>query len=71
MKDLVRWGPSFGYFPEPKQSWLVCDPKIEDYARRIFGQEDLAIQITYGMRYLGGHIGTEGRKAAWLRPKME
>ena len=68
----MQWGPSLGYFPEPEKSWLVCESKMEEYAHCTFDREELvAIQITHGMRYMGGRIGTEGTKAAWRRPKVQ
>ena len=48
----------------------MCDGKMKDYARHIFESKGLAIQITQGTRYLGGHIGTEREKAEWLEPKV-
>ena len=45
---------------------------MEEYAHCTFDREELvAIQITHGMRYMGGRIGTEGTKAAWRRPKVQ
>ena len=64
LPDLKSWwdqlsqsGPKFGYFPNPKKSWLVVKEDLLDQARTIFDKS--GIQITSeGQRYLGGCIGS-------------
>jgi len=51
MENLVKWGPSFGYFPSPEKSWLVCSAEAEPFARHSFEAKGLEIQYTRGTRY--------------------
>jgi hypothetical protein len=71
IENLVKWGPSFGYFPSPEKSWLLCSEEAEPFARHSFEEKGLEIQYTRGTRYLGAHIGAETEKAAWLLPNVE
>ena len=47
----------YGYYPEPKKSFLIVHPDRFDEAKRGFEQKGL--KIVTGKRYLGGFIGDE------------
>ena len=59
---LLKWGPDFGYYPEPQKTILVVDPNNELRAKELF--DELGITVVPGQRFLGGFIGA---KVALLR----
>ncbi len=68
-RALRRIGPSFGYHPEPAKSFLIVKPGLEQTARELFASE--GVQIVTGKRFLGGYVGDEEGKTAFLREKVE
>ena len=69
--DLCRLGPDFGYFPEPTKSNLIVHPHEIQDATVFFNIVNVrGFQITTGSRYLGGFIGDEGSRDAWLTKKL-
>ncbi|CEM24780.1 unnamed protein product [Vitrella brassicaformis CCMP3155] len=66
---LRRIGPSYGYHPETAKSFLVVKPELEQIARELFEPE--GVQIVTGKRFLGGYVGDEGGRAAFLCEKVE
>jgi hypothetical protein len=67
---LLRHGPRYGYFPDPRKSWYICMVEDEVVARQAFEANDLDIQNSSGQRYLGGFISGATRAkrtglAAW------
>jgi hypothetical protein len=71
MQELMKKGPSVGYFPQPEKSWHICPKEHEDAARGAF--EDAGIQMNFcrGKRYVGGFVGSEARLERWLNPKVQ
>jgi len=63
---LVKFGPQYGYFPEPGKSYYICKAKDEDAARQAFESFGLNINYSRGQRYLGGFIGSAEKKEEWL-----
>jgi hypothetical protein len=55
---LVKFGPQYGYFPEPGKSYYICKAEDEDAARKAFESFGLNINYSRGQRYLGGFIGS-------------
>ena len=53
---LAEIGPSFGYFPQPKKSWLIVKPQFEEKIREIFQGTEIQISVR-GERHLGAVIG--------------
>ena len=57
MDQHSQSGPKFGYFPNPKKSWLVVKEELLDQVRTILDKS--GIQITSeGQRYLDSCIGS-------------
>ena len=54
-----RYGPSLGYFSRAPKSWCVCTAADEEVVKAIMLQHDIAIQYTWGTRYVGGYIGID------------
>ena len=54
---LAEIGPSFGYFPQPKKSWLIVKPQFEEKIREIFQGTEIQISVR-GERHLGAVIGS-------------
>ena len=62
--SLIQWwttlleiGPKFGYYPEPKKSWLTTKLETHTLAKEVF--ETTKVKITNsGKRYLGSVLGT-------------
>ena len=63
---LVKFGPQYGYFPEPSKSYYICKAEDEDVARQAFESFGLEINYSRGRRYLGGFIGSADKKEEWL-----
>jgi hypothetical protein len=68
LTDLINRGPSYGYYPEPKKSYLVVKEKFKDVAEEIFG--DLGVKIVTGQRFLGGYIGDIEAKQIHVQEKI-
>ena len=68
MSLLERLGPACGYFPEPAKSILICPPADMAAAKAALSRFDFRYQE--GARYVGGFIGTEDSKEAWLAPQI-
>ena len=63
---LVKFGPTYGYFPEPGKSHYICKAEDEPAARQAFEGFGLEINYSRGQRYLGGFIGSARKKEEWL-----
>jgi hypothetical protein len=63
---LVKFGPSYGYFPEPGKLHYICKAEDKPIARQAFESFGLEINYSRGQRYLGGFIGSAQRKEEWL-----
>ncbi len=68
---LVKFGPQYGYFPEPGKSYYICKAEDEDTARQAFESFDIDINYSRGQRYLGGFIGSAMKKEEWLVGMLE
>jgi hypothetical protein len=66
---LARLGPLRGYFPEPSKSILICKPAVRDLARQALASFDF--KYVDGHRYVGGFIGTDEAREAWLEPQLD
>jgi hypothetical protein len=62
----VKFGPQYGYFPEPGKSYYICKAEDEEAARQAFESFGLDINYSRGQRYLGGFIGSAEKKGEWL-----
>ena len=51
---VYKQGSSVGYFPEPKKLRCVCPRSDKAAIRAIFAEENLKVNFTRGMRYVGG-----------------
>ena len=73
--DLKQWlqqrvdeGPKYGYYPEPKKTFLIVHPDHVEEAKRCFEQSGL--KIVTGKRYLGGFIGDETTMKEFVHEKI-
>ena len=68
--NLATQGPHFGYFPQPKKSWLIV--KEHNLADAVESFRGSNIQITTeGERHLGAVIGSEGYKERYCKTLVE
>ncbi len=63
---LVKFSPSYGYFPELGKSHYICKAEDKPIAHQAFESFGLKINYSRGQRYLGGFIGSAQRKEEWL-----
>jgi len=63
---LMKFRPTYGYFPEPSKSYYICKVEDEKVARAAFEGFSLEIYYSEGQRYLGGFIGSAKTKEKWL-----
>jgi hypothetical protein len=68
---LMKFGPQYGYFPEPGRSYYICKAEDEDVAHQAFESFGLEINYSRGQRYLGGFIGSVKKKEMWLAELVE
>jgi len=64
----VKFGPQYGYFPEPSKSYdiYMCKAKNKDAACQAFESFGLKINYSRGQQYLGGFIGSASTNKLWL-----
>ncbi len=67
--SLVSMGPSYGYFPNPKKSWLVTKEGLETEATEVFDGCGINVTCT-GRPYLGSPIGTDEFVAECMESKV-
>ena len=65
---LNEEGPKYGYYNQVSKNVLIVAPKFVEKATAIFG--DFGVQIVTGQRVLGGFIGSDLDKKAWLEQKI-
>ena len=61
-------GPGYGYFPNPRKSWLIVKPQYQDEAKSLFPDVNIT---TEGQRYLGSFIGTEEGKRQFVKNEVQ
>ena len=62
---LLEIGPKYGYYPEPKKSWLITKLETHTLAKEVF--ETTKVKITNsGKRYLGSVLGTLSFKREYV-----
>jgi hypothetical protein len=66
MTMLEELGPLRGYYPEPSKSILISKPAQQARARQALA--GFAFKFVDGSRYVGGFIGTNEARDAWLQP---
>ena len=65
---LLKWGPDFGYYPEPQKTILVVDPNDELRAKELF--DELGVTVVPGQRFLGGFIGNQSGTTEYVEQKV-
>ena len=53
---LLKFGPTYGYFPELSKSYYICKAEDEEVTRAAFEGFGLKINYSRGQRYQGGFI---------------
>eukprot|EP00534_Pseudo-nitzschia_fraudulenta_P001034 CAMPEP_0201119006 /NCGR_PEP_ID=MMETSP0850-20130426/3183_1 /ASSEMBLY_ACC=CAM_ASM_000622 /TAXON_ID=183588 /ORGANISM="Pseudo-nitzschia fraudulenta, Strain WWA7" /LENGTH=295 /DNA_ID=CAMNT_0047384539 /DNA_START=18 /DNA_END=901 /DNA_ORIENTATION=+ len=69
MRQLLALGPARGYFPEPAKSIFLGRPETSVRAREVL--EEFNFKFLDGHRYIGGFIGTDEARDAWLAPQIQ
>ena len=76
LDDLRKWwdtltitGPKYGYYPEPRKTWLVVKPYASQRTTKIFCRTKTKI-TNEGHRYLGETVGTKGFKDCYMEEKV-
>ena len=69
LQQVVAAGPKYGYYPEPKKSFLIVHPDHVDEAKRCF--EQTGLKNVTGKRYLGGFIGDEITMKKFVHEKIK
>ena len=69
LSDLMRLGPSYGYYPEPKKSVLVVSSKFLADAHRIF--DGVGVNIKTSHRFLGGVIGDRAGCESFVKDHIQ
>ena len=69
LKLLMKEGPRFGYYNELSKMILIVAPQFAEEAKLLF--QEYGIVILTGHRLLGGFIGTEEEKLAWIKQKND
>ena len=66
---MCELGPKFGYFPEPKKSWLIVKSDCLDKAIHIFNNTNIQI-TTQGKWHLGAALGTSQFRNEYIIEKI-
>jgi hypothetical protein len=66
---LLQLGPDYGYYPELTKSILVVS--TANFARANAEFADLGFKVMTVSRYLGGFIGEDAGRDAWLEEKIQ
>mmetsp|Transcript_4502 Transcript_4502/g.9683 ORF Transcript_4502/g.9683 Transcript_4502/m.9683 type:complete len:235 (+) Transcript_4502:217-921(+) len=69
MRQLHALGPACGYFPEPAKSIFLGCPKTSARAWEVL--EEFNFKFLDGYCYIGGFIGTDEARDAWLEPQIQ
>lgn len=74
--DLKKWwdvleshGPEYGYYPQGSKSFLVVNPADKEEAEQTF--RGSGISVVTGQRFLGGFVGQEEEKRAYVAKKLD
>jgi hypothetical protein len=70
LQTLTDEGPAYGYFPEPKKSFLVVKPEFLIEAKSLFERE-FGVQVVSGKRFLGGFVGEGTERNAYVKQKVD
>jgi hypothetical protein len=68
---LCKYGPMYGYYPEPAKSFAICPLATEATAQAIFTANDLPVSFVRGHRYVGGYAGSLSMQEQWIKPMIE
>ena len=66
--ELNKFGPSFGYFPNPSKSWLTVKLNHLSTAQALFDGSGVNV-ITDGKRHLGTSIGSRSFVVGYAQDK--
>ena len=68
-EKLCRFGPSYGYYPEPKKAVIVVDEKDEESANACF--HNSGIKVVSGYRFHGGFISSKELIKQFIADKLD
>ena len=66
--QLLKLGPAFGYYPDPRKTDLVIDPTDQSEAQEIF--HGTGVTIVHGLSFLGGFIGDSEDTLEYVKRKV-
>ena len=69
-EELMRIGPTIGYFPEPTKSILIVRSDTLPQARSFLQSRNLGFELKTGDRFLGGFLGETSTRDQWLKNKI-
>ena len=67
--EISRFGPDFGYFPNPSKTCLIVKPSFVHRARTLFRGMGVIISDS-GKRHLGSVLGSDDFVAGYVRDKV-
>ena len=65
---IKQKGPEYGYLPNPRKSWLIVKPHLEDEATALFPDVNVTSE---GQRYLGSYIGTKEGQDKFVKKEVD
>ena len=68
--NITTHGPLLGYYPRGDKSWLVVKPHLLEAAKTTFAGTNVQI-TTDGHKYLGGYIGSDVGKQAYVKSLVD
>ena len=69
LQKVCKFGPKYGYFPEPSKSILMVNEKFIADAKTLF--EPMRLTVVTGSRYLGGFVGQSSGLKDYVYKKAE
>ena len=66
---LIRFGPAFGYYPNPSKTWLLVKEEYLEVAEEVFAEYGINIAST-GRKHLGSAIGNNAFIDEFMKSKV-
>ena len=69
MDALVKFGPAYGYFPEPEKSVIIAEDAVRETVEATLARH--RFRFAAGARYIGAFAGSREERLAWLAPQVD